>query len=134
MISHVCIGISDMERAARFYTATLAPLGWQERAVQDDGGTAMRCWHIPGRIAPRIYLVTPIDGGAATAGNGSMTALIAPSREAVNDAYRQGLDHGGTDAGPPGVRRHYAPDYYGAYLHDPDGNKLHFVHTPNLLA
>jgi lactoylglutathione lyase len=53
-----------------------------------------------------------------------MIALLAPTRALVRNAYAAGLAAGGTDEGPPGLRPHYHADYYGAYLRDPDGNKL----------
>ena len=53
-----------------------------------------------------------------------MVALLAPSRAAVNAFYDACLANGGTDEGAPGLRPHYHPDYYGAYVRDPDGNKL----------
>jgi catechol 2,3-dioxygenase-like lactoylglutathione lyase family enzyme len=57
-----------------------------------------------------------------------MVAFLAPSPEAVEAAYAEGLRKGGSDEGPPGPRPHYDPDYCGAYLRDPDGNKVHIVH------
>lgn len=76
--------------------------------------------------APRpLFLIgTPFDGEPAAAGNGQMVALLAPSRAAVDHAYASALDNGGFCEGPPGLRPHYHPDYYGAYFRDPDGNKI----------
>ncbi|WP_298431114.1 VOC family protein [uncultured Jannaschia sp.] len=132
MISHVTLGVRDLARAAPFYRAIAAEMNLVERAFEDDGGPEMLCFHVAGLDAPRLYIATPFDERAATAGNGTMIALIAPSRAAVDAAYASGLDAGGTDAGPPGPRPHYEPDYYGAYLRDPDGNKLHLVHRDAL--
>ncbi len=53
--------------------------------------------------------------------------LAAPTRAAVDAAHAAALAHGGSDEGAPGLRTAYAPDYYAAYVRDPDGNKLHFV-------
>ena len=52
------------------------------------------------------------------------SALLASSREQVDQAHAAALAHGGTCDGPPGLRPHYHPNYYGAYFRDPDGNKL----------
>ncbi|MEM9795452.1 MAG: VOC family protein [Pseudomonadota bacterium] len=134
MISHICLGSNDLDRAGRFWRAMTPHLGMVERQVEEDGGPPMLCWHRPDTVAPRLYVVTPFDDRAASAGNGTMLALIAPSRSAVDAAHQAGLSHGGTDAGAPGLRAHYAPDYYGAYLRDPDGNKLHLVHRPGLVT
>ena len=56
-----------------------------------------------------------------------MVAFAAPSRAAVDAAYAAAMAAGGTDEGAPGPRPKYTADYYGAYVRDPDGNKLHFV-------
>ena len=53
-----------------------------------------------------------------------MTAFLAPSRAAVDRCHMAALASGGTCEGPPGLRLHYHPHYYGAYFRDPDGNKL----------
>ena len=66
----------------------------------------------------------PFDGGPASAGNGQMVALLAPSRAAVGRCHALALAHGGSCEGAPGLRPEYHADYYGAYFRDPDGNKL----------
>jgi catechol 2,3-dioxygenase-like lactoylglutathione lyase family enzyme len=53
-----------------------------------------------------------------------MTALLAPSRAAVEAAHAAALANGGRCEGAPGLRPHYHPNYYGAYFRDPDGNKI----------
>ena len=64
-------------------------------------------------------------------GNGVTVAFEAPDRASVDRFHAAGLAQGGTDEGAPGLRPHYHPDYYGAYLRDPDGNKLCCVcHRP----
>lgn len=128
MFSHVTVGVSDLDRAASFYDAVLAPLGLVQRPVTPDGGPPSRCWHQPGVSLPRFYAYLPFDGQPCSHGNGGMVAFFAPSVEAVERAYAEGIQHGGTDDGAPGPRPHYGPDYYGAYLRDPDGNKVHVVH------
>lgn len=127
MFSHVTVGVGDLERAGRFYDAVLAPLGIKQRAVELDGGPPSRCW-VGGSFTPRFYAYIPHDGRPATAGNGSMVAFLAPSEAAVDQAYAAGIAEGGRDEGPPAIRAKYAPDYYGAYLRDPDGNKVHLVY------
>jgi predicted lactoylglutathione lyase len=67
----------------------------------------------------------------ASQGNGWMVAFAAPSRAAVDEAYAAALAAGGTDEGAPGLRPQFAADYYGAYVRDPEGNKLHFVTRGN---
>ncbi|MEQ1725605.1 MAG: VOC family protein [Sphingopyxis sp.] len=132
MFSHITIGVRDLERAGVFYDALLIPLGLVHRAVAPDGGPPSLCWVMPGGGLPRFYAYIPYDGGAASAGNGAMTAFLAPSQAAVAAAYAAGLAAGGSDDGQPGERAHYASGYYGAYLRDPDGNKVHIVHRGDL--
>jgi catechol 2,3-dioxygenase-like lactoylglutathione lyase family enzyme len=130
MFSHITVGVSDLDRAARFYDAVLAPLGLSQRPVTPDGGPPSRCWVGPGGGLPRFFTYLPFDGQPCSAGNGGMVAFLAPSAEAVERAYAGGMAQGGRDEGPPGPREHYAPGYFGAYLRDPDGNKLHLVYRP----
>ena len=81
---------------------------------------------------PRFYVYSPFNGEPATAGNGAMVAFVAPSPDAVDAAHAAGLARGGSDEGPPGPRPHYGDGYYGAYLRDPDGNKVHVVHRADV--
>lgn len=132
MFSHVTVGTRDLERAGRFYDAVLAPLGLKRRAVTPDGGPPAFCWVSERALLPRFYVYIPRDGALATSGNGSMVAFLAPSRDTVISAYAAGRENGGTDEGEPGDRPHYGRGYYGAYLRDPDGNKVHIVHRGDL--
>ena len=122
MLLYVTIGSNDLERARIFYDAALAPLGLKRRK-QDDveigygAENDTRC---------RLWVVTPYDRNAATIGNGSMVALDAESRAAVDAFYRAALSHGGTDEGAPSLRPFHA-NFYAAYVRDPDGNKLSAV-------
>ncbi|EEW25678.1 VOC family protein [Rhodobacter ferrooxidans] len=121
MIRYITLGTNDLPRAIRFYDAALAPLGLC-RLVTEAGEAG---YGPPGGMA-RLWITRPFDGKPATAGNGSMPALTAPSRAAVDDFHAAGLAQGGFDEGAPGLRP-YGPDFYAAYLRDPDGNKLSAV-------
>ena len=131
MFSHITVGVGDLDRAASFYDALLVPLGLAPRPVTPDGGPPSLCWHEPGAGLPRFYAYLPFDGQPCSHGNGSMVAFLAPSVEAVELAYARAMSRGGTDAGAPGPREHYGPGYCGAYLRDPDGNKIHVVYRPD---
>jgi len=133
MFSHVTVGCRDIDRAAVFYDAVLVPLGLQRRIVVPDGGPAAACWISPDHTLPRFYVYQPFDGKAASAGNGSMVAFTAPGPDAVDIAYAAGIAAGGTDEGRPGPRPHYGDGYYGAYLRDLDGNKVHIAYRGDLL-
>ena len=124
MFSHVTIGTSDLARAIAFYDAALAPLGIVRAGGKYENWAA---WHRPGEAA-KLWVGLPFNGQPTERGNGWMAALTAPSRAAVDAAHAAALAAGGRDEGAPGARPHYAADYYGAYVRDPDGNKLHFVY------
>jgi catechol 2,3-dioxygenase-like lactoylglutathione lyase family enzyme len=123
MFSHVTIGTRDLARAQAFYDAVLAPLGILRVQGNFPGWAS---WQRPGE-GGKLWVGKPQDGQPPARGNGWMVAFAAPSRAAVDAAYAAALAAGGADEGAPGLRPHYAADYYGAYVRDPDGNKLHFV-------
>ena len=129
MFSHVTLGTNDLALASAFYDAVLAPLGMRRRQVTPDGGPPSACWISPKATLPRFYVYMPFDRALASVGNGSMVAFLAPTVEAVKASYKAGIEAGGHDEGP---RVHYAVGYYGAYLRDPDGNKVHVVHRGDL--
>lgn len=80
---------------------------------------------------PQLWIVNPIDKQAASVGNGITIGLDAPNRPAVDAAYEAARRFGAKDEGAPGLRTHYHPNYYGAYLRDLDGNKICIVcHRP----
>ena len=122
MLSHVFIGVSDFGRAFRFYAALMDELGLRLKFCDDAKPWAG--WVAPDAPRPLFVIAHPFDGGPAAAGNGQMVALLAPSRAAVARCHALALAHGGLCEGAPGLRPAYHADYYGAYLRDPDGNKL----------
>jgi catechol 2,3-dioxygenase-like lactoylglutathione lyase family enzyme len=132
MFSHVTVGCHDLARSMVFYDAILLPLGLTQRPVVPDGGPPAACWVNASQGLPRFYVYQPFDGKPASAGNGSMVAFLAPSPAAVAAAHAAGLAVHGTDEGAPGPRPHYGSGYFGAYLRDPDGNKIHLVHRGDL--
>jgi catechol 2,3-dioxygenase-like lactoylglutathione lyase family enzyme len=119
---YITLGTNDLARAARFYDAALAPLGLQRRASKKN---EIGYGH-PSDRRIRLWITLPFDDRPATAGNGSMPALVAPDRPAVDAFHKAALAAGGIDEGAPGLRP-YAPGFYAAYVRDPDGNKLSAV-------
>ena len=122
MFSHVFIGVSDFGLALGFYRPLMAVLGLEARFC--DHARPWAGWQAPGRDRPLFLIGAPHDGAAHAPGNGQMTAFLAPDRTAVDAAYALALAHGGSDAGAPALRPAYHDHYYGAYVRDPDGNKL----------
>lgn len=121
--SHITLGTNDYERSARFYSAALEPLGFS-RVPTAVGKPPLFAKN--GEM-PHIYLYKPYDGRPATWGNGTHVAFLAENKDEVDRFHQQALAHGGLDEGEPGVRLEYGPDYYAAYVRDPDGNKLQAV-------
>ena len=122
MLSHTHLGVSDLERAVAFYGVVMDALGYALKF--HEPGNSWAGWTRPGQARPSFVIGRPYDGGQPGPGNGTMVALLAPDRPAVDNTHAAALLHGGTDEGAPGPRPHYHPDYYGAYFRDPDGNKI----------
>jgi catechol 2,3-dioxygenase-like lactoylglutathione lyase family enzyme len=133
LLSHFTVGSTNLERSGAFYDALFIPIGLKRRVVTPDGGPLALCWVSPFQPLPRFYVYEPMDGKVASVGNGSMLAFLAPSIESVNLAYAAGMANGGTDEGLPGPRSNYGVGYFGAYLRDPDGNKIHIAHRGDLV-
>ena len=117
IFTHNCVGTNNVERAGRFYDAALSPLAIKRLGDFLDQGLAY------GARAAEFLVLKPLDGGEAVAGNGITIGFKAPDRKAVVQFHAAGLAAGGTDAGEPGPRG-AVPNAYGAYLYDPDGNKI----------
>ncbi len=119
MFSHLTIGSNDMSRAQAFYDAVLKTLGHEPLHVYEGEAVA---YGKPDDMA--IWVMVPLDGKPATVGNGITVGLLAPNRSAGDAFHAAALANGGSDEGAPGLRPHYHEHYYGAYVRDPDGNKL----------
>lgn len=120
MLSHVMVGVRDVQRAERFYGPVLDALG----LVLKFSDERWAAWKPQDVDRPLFIVGKPFDREPATAGNGQMVAFSAPSRAIVDRCYSLALELGGKDEGKPGLRADYHPNYYGAYFRDPDGNKL----------
>jgi predicted lactoylglutathione lyase len=116
MIGYVTLGTNDLDRAEKFYDALLAEVGGK-RLMSNE---RMR-FYGAGRGQPMLAICTPFDGKRATAGNGTMVALAAGSKEAVDRIYKKAIALGAKDEGPPGQRGN---NFYGGYFRDLDGNKF----------
>ena len=121
MFSHVTLGTNDWVRARPFWEAVSRALSLPI-LFEYDGGIA---YGLPN--GPKIFIGPAFDGKPATNGNGTHVAFLAADRASVDAFHAAALAHGGNDEGPPGPRPHYHANYYGAYVRDPDGNKLQAV-------
>ncbi|MBN9530371.1 MAG: VOC family protein [Alphaproteobacteria bacterium] len=125
MLDHVSIGTSDFARARAFYDAVLATLGYAPVMVLEQyevagygQGQKPSFWvHGPAGC--------PMPGHSVIgSGPGQHVAFTAPDRHAVDAFHAAGTGLGAKDNGAPGLRPHYHPAYYGAFLVDPDGHRI----------
>lgn len=118
MLSHLSLGVQDLEQAVAFYEAALKPLGvvcvWRNERGAGFGP--------PGQDDKLALFGRP--GEARAPGAGFHVCFAAPSRAAVDAFHVAALAAGGTDAGAPGLRPHYGANYYAAFVFDLDGHKL----------
>jgi catechol 2,3-dioxygenase-like lactoylglutathione lyase family enzyme len=122
MLHHISLGVTDLNRSAMFYDAALLPLGYVR--VWTDA-TAIGY----GPPGGGDKLAIKLRDGAAAPGPGFHLALAAPDRASVDRFHEAALRHGGDDNGAPGLRPHYGPDYYAAFVVDPDGHHVEAVIT-----
>lgn len=117
MIGYTTLGTNDLGRAEVFYDALFASVGIKRLGSFGKRGTAWgTAWD-----KPCFAVMTPFDGQAATAGNGTMVALAYKDSAQVDALYAKALALGAQDEGAPGSR---GGGFYGAYFRDLDGNKL----------
>lgn len=124
MFAYAMLGTNDVERAIGFYEPLMAILG-QPRCW--TGKTGVSWGSLDDYSRPGFCIGKPFDGDAASAGNGVMLALRAPSEELVDQLYVTAIKGGARCEGKPGLRPQYGPGFYYAYVRDPDGNKLAFA-------
>ena len=125
MFDHVSIGVADVSRAKRFYDAVLQPLGYRCLSEGADslgyGGQSVALW-----VNKASRPVSPDQN------SGLHFCFAAPTRKGVDAFHKAALASGGRDNGAPGIRPHYHPTYYGAFVLDPDGNNIEAVcHQPD---
>jgi catechol 2,3-dioxygenase-like lactoylglutathione lyase family enzyme len=126
MLDHTGLNVSDYAKSKAFYLAALAPLGYAvikelPKNLAPDGAAGIGIppkadfWIAGGRPqSPPVHV-----------------AFRAKSRAEVDAFYEAALATGGRDNGPPGIRTHYHPNYYGAFVRDPDGHNVEAVcHEP----
>lgn len=115
MIDHIGIPVSDLIRSKQFFVAALAPLGYKvifdlPNAAGMGAGAFPTFWIGSGQPRGPLHI-----------------AFSASGREPVDAFHRAALAAGGRDNGQPGVRAEYHPNYYAAFVLDPDGNNVEVV-------
>jgi catechol 2,3-dioxygenase-like lactoylglutathione lyase family enzyme len=116
ILDHIAIGVSDLDASKRFYEQALAPLGIA--IVLDFPSTA----GFGARGKPE-FVLRPGGGQEPI-----HVAFASPDRATVDAFHAAALAAGGRDNGAPGVRERYHPQYYGAFVLDPDGHNVEAVH------
>lgn len=124
-LSHIGIPVSNIERSKAFYEAALAPLGMKVTMTvgpdqTESGGTAIG---FGGEGEQGLFWI----GDNEAVGEGIHVAFEADSRAQVDAFHAAAVAAGGTDNGPPGPRPNYGPNYYAAFVHDPDGANIEAV-------
>ena len=120
MLDHLILGVGDYDRSKAFYLAALAPLGY-EVVLEHDG---LSCGF--GNAGKPEFWV-----GARERSGPVHVAFTSPDRPGVDAFYKAAIAAGATDNGKPGLRELYHPNYYGAFVFDPDGNNVEAVcHAP----
>jgi catechol 2,3-dioxygenase-like lactoylglutathione lyase family enzyme len=117
MYDHVGLRVEDLRASTRFYEAALKPLGF----VQCSADASAVSFGPAGEPVLWLY---PAQGSA---GPGAHIAFRASDRSMVDQVHAGGLEAGGRDNGPPGLRLDYSPTYYASFLLDPDGNNVEVV-------
>ena len=123
MIDHVSIGVADLERAARFYEATLAPLGLS-RLVTRPATIGF------GKTYPEFWINLRAGRAAVGPDSGVHICLRAKSTGEIDAFHAAALNAGGRSDGTPGPRPHDRVRYYAAFIIDPDGNRIEAVTFP----
>ena len=126
MLDHAGFPVSDYARSKAFYLQALTPLGYAliMEVQQDENDAPAAGFGVNGK--PDLWI-----GGEGGLQRPIHIAITAPSRPAVDAFYRAAIAAGGKDNGAPGLRPHYHPNYYAAFVLDPDVHNIEAVcHAP----
>jgi catechol 2,3-dioxygenase-like lactoylglutathione lyase family enzyme len=124
MFAHISLGVNDLGKSVAFYDAVMKTLG-HSRLFGDEQEEFMAY----GPEEGFFIINTPLnpERGLPKFCNGTHVCFRAKSRDQVDQFYAVSLEHGATCDGKPGIREHYSPKYYAAYVLDIDGHKLEAV-------
>ena len=121
MIDHTGIGVADVRRSAAFYDSALAALGFRRVRQIPDGVDSDGVGY--GTDYP-VFWIDRFHPHSVR----QHTAFVARNRAEVDAFHKAAMAAGGTDNGAPGLRDHYRPNYYAAFVLDPDGNNMEAVY------
>ena len=125
MIAHISIGVRDIDRSKRFYDAVLEPLEYTcLRAARTLLGYGY------GRDSIALWVVQAERPVPADEKSGLHFCFTAANATAVDAFHAAALRSGGRDNGAPGLRPKYGPDYYAAFIIDPDGYRIEAYYGP----
>ena len=125
MIHHLSLPVTDLKRSAAFYEAALGALGYARTVDYPEvvgWGSIDHGDIFSIRLRPDEPVMT---------GDGFHLAFIGRTHGAIDAFYRAALAHGGTDNGGSGLNPEYGPDYYAAFVFDPDGHRIEAVISPH---
>ena len=126
MIDHIGFSVSDYARSKTFYLKALAPLGYSLVMEVDQTANEHPAAGFGADGKPDFWI-----GGEGGLDKPLHVAIAAKDRPTVDAFYKAAMAAGGKDNGAPGLRPHYHPDYYGAFVLDPDGHNIEAVcHRP----
>ena len=133
MFSHIILGANDLEKSKTFYDALLGTLGMGPGIANTNSHNVKRYFY---RSATGSFGITnPINGDAATHGNGSTIGFAMQTPEQCDAFHAAGIANGGTTCEePPGWREGSVGRLYLCYVRDPDGNKICGLHRPPKVA
>lgn len=123
MIDHTGVTVSNFAQSKAFYEKALAPIGYvlmMELPASVTGGTDVAGFGEPPK--PDFWIASGAPNKPPV-----HVAFRVSSRAIVDAFYKAAMAAGGTDNGPPGLRPHYHPNYYGAFVRDPDGHNIEAV-------
>ena len=116
--SYKALGTNNLEQAKIFYDSLFEDL----ETISFSPNERSWFWVIKGEDS-MFAVFSPYDGGQSSSGNGNMTGFLMNSEQEVDEIYTKAISMGASDEGAPGRR---TKNFYGAYVRDPDGNKLVF--------
>jgi catechol 2,3-dioxygenase-like lactoylglutathione lyase family enzyme len=125
MIAHISIGVRDVDRSKHFYDAVLQPLGY--RCLR-PAKTSMGYGY--GAESIFFWILSAERPVPADEKSGLHICFAAPNTAAVDTFHKAAVQYGGQDNGAPGLRPTYAPDYYAAFVIDPDGYRIEAYYGP----